>query len=81
MSATPLPGAWNEIPFLPLSFRSSDSEASGESQMKYKEPAEGGGAADYLSSCLWLLTVLSFITAIWLPPTTSALEKRPVLVS
>lgn len=76
MSATPLPGAWNEIPFLSLSFRSSDSEASGESQMKYKEPAQGGRAAHYLPSRPWLLTVLSFVTA-----PASALEKHPVLVS
>lgn len=64
MSVTPLPGAWNRIPFLPLSFRSSDSKALGESHTKYKEPepAKRGEAADYLPSCLWLLIVLSFIT-------------------
>lgn len=76
MSVTPLPGAWNEIPFLPLSFRRSDAEASGESQMKYREAAKGGGPADYLPSRLWLLTVLSFITA-----PASALEKHLLIVS
>lgn len=76
MSATPLPGAWNRIPFLPLNFRSSDSKASGESQMKYKEPGKGGGAADHLPSRLWLLNMLSFIT-----DPAFALEKHLVTVS